>query len=398
VILIFITVAVWLERKKNPFLPVGWFWFLGTLVPVIGLVKVGDAAMADRYMYIPSIGIFVMIAFGAQKLAGRLTWPKFVLPAAAVLVLIALSCVTERQLRFWRDDESLFKHAMEVTTDNVDAIINYGVALEYNGKPMEAITQYQRAEQIAPDSYMACADMGNLLSFIGQTNAALAQYQRAVEIEPNLRELRDGLGSVLAGMGDFNEATDEFYRAMSLGPSDPLPHSHLGIALAAQNDLAEATNQFNEAMSLEPTDPAPLVGWAKALLQEGNDAGAMDKLHQALQLDPDNFQTLAFTAHVLAADEDPKIRDGQAALTDAQQADALTDGAQPLVQDVLGMAYAELGQFDEAQKAAGEAISLAMAAGMKSETIAAMQGRLELYEKHQPWRESFLNDAKHHGE
>jgi Flp pilus assembly protein TadD len=165
----------------------------------------------------------------------------------------------------------------------------------------------------------------------------------------------------------------------------------LGIALAARNNLAGATNEFSEAMRLDSMDPAPLVEWSKALLARGHDADAVEKLREALQLDPDDFQTLTFAARVLAADEDPKIRDGKTALTYAQAADALTGGAQPLVQDVLGMAYAENGQFDQAQTAVISAISVATAAGMKSGTIAAMQGRLELYQKHEPWREAFLN-------
>ena len=391
-VLILITIAAWLARKGSPFLLFGWLWFLGTLVPVIGLVKVGDAAMADRYMYIPSIGIFVAVAFGAQKLSKQL--PKFTLPVTAALVLVALAGVTERQLQFWRDDETLFKHAMEVTMDNVDAIINYGVALEYVGKPMEAMAQYERAEQIAPDSYMACADLGNLDVYIGKPQDALGQYQRAVQINPNSRTLRDGLGSVLDTLGRFDEATNEFYRAMQLDPDSAAPHFYLGIALSAHHDFAAATNEFSRAMRLSPADPSPLVEWGKALLQQGRDAEALNELHRALQLDPDNFQTLAFTAHVLAADEHPAVRDGSSALAFAQKASALTGGAQPLVEDVLGMAQAETGQFSDAQNTVSNAIQLATAAGMKPETIAGMQKRLELYQKHQPWRESFLNGAK----
>jgi protein O-mannosyl-transferase len=394
VVLILVTVAAWVERKRNPFLLMGWLWFGGTLVPVIGLVKVGDAAMADRYTYIPSIGIFVALAFGAQKLAKGVSLPKFSLPALAILILGALAVMTERQLQFWRDDEALFQHAMEVTTNNVDALINYGAALEYHGKPMEAMTQYRRAEQVDPDFYMAYADLGNLLYYTGQTNAALEQYQRAVEIEPKLRELHDGLGNVLAGVGRFAEATNEYYEAARLDPGSASPHFYLGIALVGHGDYSEATNEFARVMAMAPMDPSPLVEWSKALLKEGRDADAVDKLHQALQLDPDDFPTLSFAARVLAADEDPKIRDGQAAMTYAQQADALTGGTQPLVQDVLGMAYAEMGQFDAAQASMTNAISLATAAGMKSETITAMQGRLELYQKHQPWREAFQAEGR----
>ena len=388
-VLFLITVAVWLARKKNPFLPVGWFWFLGMLVPVIGFVKVGGVAMADRYTYIPSIGIFAAVAFGAQKISKSL--PKFVLPAAAVLILIPLVLVTERQLQFWRDDETLFKHAMEVTTDNVDAIINYGVALEYKGKPMEAMAQYQRAEKLAPDSYMACADLGNLFLYIGKPDDALGQYQRAVELNPNVSTLHARMGKALVDTGHFAEGTNEFSRAIQLSPADPAPHVEFGAALAAHNDFADATNQFVEAMRLAPGDPAPLREWAKAFLRQGQDAEAVKKLQQALQLAPDDFQTLAFTAHVLAADEQSDVRDGQTALTLAQKASALTVGGQPLVEDVLAMAQAENGQFDAAQTTVSNAIQLATAAGMKADTIADMQKRWQLYQKHQPWRESFLN-------
>jgi protein O-mannosyl-transferase len=387
VVLILITFIVWQARKQNPFLLVGWFWFLGTLVPVLGLVKVGDAALADRYTYIPSIGIFMAVAFGAQKFARRFTLPKFVLPALAIVVLVALTVVTEKQLTYWRDDESLFSHAMQVTTNNVDAMVNYGVALENKGKPMEAIVQYRQAEKLAPSSYISHTDLGNLLYYTGDTNGALEQFQEAVKLKPDLSPLHDHLGNVLSGAGHFTEATNEFYEAMRLDPADPLPHLHLGIAFAAHGDFAEATNQFTEALGLNPGNPSPLVEWAKMLLGQGRDAEAVDKLNQALQVDPDSFQAMAFTARVLASDKNANIRNGATALKLAQTASDLTGGTQPLVEDVLGMAFAENGQFDEAQKAASNAVSIATAVGMKASTIAAMQKRLELYQKHKPWRE-----------
>ena len=394
VILIFITVAALVGRKKYPFLPVGWFWFVGMMVPVLGLVKVGDAAMADRYTYLPSIGIFMLVAFGAEQF--RRSLPKFALPIAAVFILGALIVVTERQLSFWRDDETLFKHAMEVTTDNMDAVINYGVALENEGKPHKALAQYQRAETMGR-SYMAHVNSGNLLLYMGDTNGALAEYRQAVQVAPTLSTLHDRLGSVLAEAGHFAEATNEFYEAMrqngtsSFGSRwDWSPHLHLGMALAAHNDFAGATNEFSEAMQMAPNNPQPLVEWAKAFLQQGRDAEAIEELHRALQLAPDDFQTLTFTARALAANEDAESRNGTNAVAFAEKADTLTGSVQPLVKDVLGMAYAEAGRFDDAQKAANDAIQLATAAEVKSETIAAMQDRLELYQRHQPWRESFL--------
>ena len=238
-------------------------------------------------------------------------------------------------------------------------------------------------------SYLAHVDYGDLILEMGDTNGALAEFQQAIQWAPNpamSSELHTRLGNVLAGMGRFAEATNEFFQAMRLAPAASSPHLQLGSAFAAHDDLAGATNEFSEALRLAPSDPAPLVEWGKALLQQGRDAEAIDKLREAQQLAPDNFQTLTFLARVLAGDEHSEIRNGSDALALAQKADALTGGGQPLVKDVLGMAFAETGQFDEAQQAATDAIRLATAAGMKSETIAAMQERWQLYQKHQPWR------------
>ncbi|MGH7977886.1 MAG: tetratricopeptide repeat protein, partial [Limisphaerales bacterium] len=163
--------------------------------------------------------------------------------------------------------------------------------------------------------------------------------------------------------------------------------------LAKQQDLRGATNEFAEAMRLSPGDPLPLVEWAKALLRAGNDAEALGQIHSALRMDPDNYQTLTFAARVLASDQHPQIRNGPEALELAKKADALTGGAQPLVKDVLGMACAENGQFNAARKAANDAINLAKAAGMKHEIIAAMDERLTLYQKHEPWREGVLSSS-----
>ena len=388
VLLIAITAGVWLARKQYPVLPVGWFWFLGMLVPVIGLVKVGDAAIADRYIYIPSIGIFMVVAVGAQKIWEHLSLPKIFRSASAILVLAALTVVTEKQLLFWSSDEALFGHAVRVTSNNVDAMLNYGVALENEGKPVAAIAQYRRAEQLAPSSYLASVNLADLLYYTGETNAALEQYRQAVKLQPDSSTLHDRLGIVLSGLGNFVEATNEFWRAISLDTSDSAPHLHLGTALAKRDDLQEATNEFAEAMRLSPGDPLPLVEWAKALLHRGRDAEAMDQLNKALQMDPDNYQTLTFAARVLASDKQSEIRNGRKALELAKRAESLAGGTQPLVQDALGMALAENGQFDQAQKAATSAIRLANAAGMNREIIANMQERLQLYDNHRPWRES----------
>jgi protein O-mannosyl-transferase len=353
-LLFVISWLVWRTRRPCPYLLAGWLWFLGTLVPVIGLVQVGKAVMADRYTYFPLVGVFIAVAFGVRDLANRFHFPKAAVAVAALILALCLM-LTENQLRCWHDSESLFAHALAVTTeDNPYARINYGVALEEKGRLAEALAQYREAARLAPDNVEVRYNIGNLLDKMGQPEAALPELLKAVQFNPKLPSLRDALGDVLVELGRFDEAMGQFAEAARLDPAYPAVHFNLG----------------------------------KALLKQGRDSGAMDEFRAALRLDPDNFQILAYTAHVLAAHENPQIRDGKTALALAARANTLTDGTQPFVLDALGMACAETGDFTNAQEAAQKAIDLATAGQMKK--IEPLQQRLQLYKNHQPWRESFL--------
>ena len=343
----------WRTHRQYPYLLVGWLWFLGTLVPVIGLVQVGSAAMADRYTYFPLVGIFIAVAFGARDLAGRFQVPKIAIAIAAALVLVTCLALTENQLGYWRDSESLFAHAVAVTVDNPNARVDYGVAFEQQGRYPEALAQYREAVRIAPDNLQAQYNIGNLLDKMGRPEEARLELVKAVQLDPKSAAVRDSLGAVLVELGRFPEAMDQFTEATRMDPGHPGAHFDLG----------------------------------KALLKQGRDTEAIDEFRAALRLDPDNFQILAYTAHVLAADENPQSRDGQTALVLALKANALSGNTQPFVFDALGMACAETGRFDEAQQAAQSAIDLANAAQMKK--LEPLQKRLELYKSHQPWRESF---------
>jgi tetratricopeptide (TPR) repeat protein len=334
---------------------VGWLWFLGTLVPVIGLVQVGSAAMADRYTYFPLVGVFIALAFGVRDLANRFQFPKAAVAAAAVLTLAGCLVLTENQLRYWHDSESLFAHTLAVTReDNPHAQLNYGVALEQKGRLVEALVQYREVACIAPNNIEVRYNIGNLLDKMGQPEEALTELLKAVQINPKLPFFHDALGEVLVELGRFDEAMSQFIEATRLDPNYPAAHFDMG----------------------------------KLLLKQGRDTGALDELRAARRLDPNNYQILAYTAHVLAASENPQIRNGKTALVLAAKAYALTGGAQPFVLDALGMACAETGDFTNAQEVTQRAIDLAITAQMKK--IEPLQQRLQLYKNHQPWRESFL--------
>jgi len=354
VVLVIISSFVWRAGRAHAYLPVGWLWFLGTLVPVIGLVQVGGAALADRYTYIPSIGVFIAVTFGVCALADRFQFPKKAIATAAVLILATCLILAENQLRYWHDSETLFAHALAVTKNNHVAHVNLGVALEQKGKLNEALAEYRAAEQLAPELYHIHNNLGNLLDNLGHPNKALTEYREAVLLNPKLPSLHNGAGIVLTELGRFDEAMSQFKEAARLDSTYPWAHLEIG----------------------------------KMRLKQGRDAEAIDEFREALRIDPNNFQILAYTAHVLAADENPQVRDGQTALVLAVKAKVLTGDSQPLVLDALGMACAETGDFTNAQEVTQRAIDLATAAKIKK--LEPLQQRLELYKNHQPWRESFL--------
>jgi protein O-mannosyl-transferase len=353
-VLILISALAWLARKQNPCLLTGWLWFLGTLVPVIGLVKVGDAAHADRYTYFPAIGIFIAVVFGIWSLLKQSHAQK-VFIVASLLALVVCAALTEHQLQFWRDSEMLFRRAIAVTENNATAHINLGSALQAGGKSSEAVAEYREALRLDPKQFEADSNLGKLLFEQNKFAAALPYCELAVSLKPDRATLRNNLGLTLAALGRCDDA------------------------------LA----QFAEAARLDETYAVPRFQTGRTLLKLGRDAEALPQLFAALQIEPQNLQFLIFTARVLASDENPQGRDGTNAMALASLACKLTDETQPVALDTLAMASAELKQFDEAQKIQRQAIKLAGKSNDR-EDLDVMQQRLKLYENQKPWRESFL--------
>jgi tetratricopeptide (TPR) repeat protein len=193
---------------------------------------------------------------------------------------------------------------------------------------------------------------------------------------------------MLDKLGHPAEALSEYRLFISQNPTDANPHNAAGGSLAALGRYDEALMEFAQAARLNPHYIAPHVGAARILLLQGRDRDAINQLRAALRIDPDNFEILAFAAHILAANKNPAARDGQTALALAQKSNELSKGIQPMVLDILGMAYAETGDFTNAVISAQNAMELAGQARLKS--VEAIRHRLELYKNQQPWRESFV--------
>jgi tetratricopeptide (TPR) repeat protein len=353
--MVVISGLVWRARRSCPYWLVGWLWFLGTLVPVIGLVQVGGAALADRYTYFPSIGIFLAVALGVRAGAERFQISKPIVGAIAGLVLAACLVLTHNQLNFWQDDVTLFRHAIAVTKNNDTAHLNLGFALEKAGQPAEALAEYREALKLDPDRAETHNNLANLLDDTGHPDEALAEYQEALRINPNHVASHNNYGTLLVEIGRFNEAL----------------------------------KQYSDAARLDPADWHPPYLTGKALLKEGRDPDAISYFRQAVRLDPNNPHVLTYLAQVLASDENPQVRDGRAAYSLASKANDLTGGVQPAMLDALAMAYAELGRFSDAQQAAQDAVKLATAYDMTNDTAVIGQ-RLLLYQNSQPFRQSFL--------
>ena len=346
---------VWRVRRSCPYWLVGWLWFLGTLVPVIGLVQVGGAALADRYTYFPSVGIFLAVALGLRDGVERFQVSKPVVGTIAGLVLAACLVLTHRQLNFWQDDITLFHHAIKVTKNNGTAHLNLGFAFEKADRKTEAMAEYRAALKLDPDRAETHNNLANLLDDAGHPDEAFAEFREALRLKPNYVAAHNNFGTLLVEQGRFDEAKE----------------------------------QYTESERLDPTDwHAPYLT-GKVLLKQGRDLEAISYFQRAVKMNPNNPHVLTYLAQVLASDENPQIRNGNAALAMAVKANDLTGGVQPAMIDALAMAYAEIGQFTNAQQFAAYALKLANAYDLTNDAPRLRQ-RLQLYQNHQPFRQSFL--------
>jgi Flp pilus assembly protein TadD len=252
-----ISVAVIWAAPRRPYLPVGWFWYLGTLVPVIGLIQVGDQAIADRYTYIPLIGLFIIVAWGVPDLLvrwplRRVVLPKIALPAAACLVILACAITARGQLEYWEDSTTLWTHTLAVTTRNNIAHNNLGATLADQGKTDEAIAHYSEALRIKSDYADAHNNLGVALADQGKLDEAIAHYSEALRIKPGYSDAHSNLGIALADQGNLDEAIAQFTEALRINPDSAKAHNNLGVALASQGKLDEAIAQFTEALQVKP--------------------------------------------------------------------------------------------------------------------------------------------------
>jgi protein O-mannosyl-transferase len=383
--LAFITATVWRASRRRPYLAVGWFWFLGTLAPVIGLVQVGMQSMADRYTYVPLIGLFIMAAWGLADVAAA--WPKVrpVIATLAVTVLVVLAGAAAVQAGFWKNSVTLFRHALEIEDRNALAHNQLGEALALSGDTDGALAEFEKAMAIAPGYAEAYANAAVACLQKRDFSRAAAFAVISIEFNASHPSWFYVYGDILSQQGRRKESAAVLRRSLRLDPNFAEAHALLASQLLERSEHGEALDHWREAERLKP-DPA---GWpvtmGNRLVQQGRWAEALAVFSIAIEGQSKNPAPYNTVAWILATHSDPSLRNGPKAVALAERAVALAQ-RNPGALDTLAAAYAEAGEFPKAVAVAEEAE--ARAASSKEPQLAGeIHRRLVLYRAGQPYHE-----------
>jgi Flp pilus assembly protein TadD len=285
-VLIGVTAAAIVVVRRHPYVLVGWLWFLGTLVPAIGLVQSGEQSMADRFTYIPLVGLFVIVAWGVPDLLER--WPvrRRFLPVAAIVVVVACAIVSSRQVQYWSDNLTLWQRAVDATGPNYRAQGNLAMALQDAGRTSEAIAHYREALRINPRFVAAYDNLGLALAGAGRQGDAIALYEEMLRLKPDDTNAHNNLGKLLAEDHKVDEAIPHFRKAIGIKPDLAEPHNNLANALASEGNAADAAAEYREAIRLKPGFADAHNGLGGALAAQGRLEEAAAEFETAVRLDP----------------------------------------------------------------------------------------------------------------
>jgi tetratricopeptide (TPR) repeat protein len=287
-----VTVVAIRGAERAPYAAVGWLWYVGTLVPVIGLVQVGAQATADRYTYVPLVGIFVAIAWGLSAVVPEKPAARYAAAALCAAWILALVPVTRANVRHFADNVTLFTNAVAVTGDNCVAQNNLGLALMGQGKTDEAVLHYKEALRIKPDYLEAHNNLAVALRALNRNDEALEQLSQALALDPNSAIAHVNFGNSLVSKGEIDAAMEHYTRALRANPNLPDAEMNLGLILDRLGRHDEAIAHLRRGTALRPDDPAAHLGLANALAAAGAMDAAIGEFDQALRLKPDYPEAL----------------------------------------------------------------------------------------------------------
>ncbi len=286
-LLVGISVAVVLLARRLPYLVVGWFWFIGTLVPVIGIVQVGLQSMADRYTYVPMIGILIIVAWGAPELVSGWRWGRTATLIVVPLLLVVFSVQTWNQVQSWRDTVTLFGHAQETVGNNFLALNGMGSVLADRGDYSGALPYYEEATKINPAYAQARSNLGIALFKLGKVEEAMKCYREALRLSPDYSEAHYNLGVALFSLGRLEEAISSYRDALQANPDNANASYNLAIALATAGRTREAVEQYQETLRINPDSAEANNNLGILLFNGGRFSEAAAHFSEAVRLKPD---------------------------------------------------------------------------------------------------------------
>ncbi len=358
VLLFAVTILIVQFAKNRRYLVTGWFWYLGTLVPVIGIVQVGLQALADRYTYITLTGLFIIIAWGIPDLLAKWQYKKIALTLSALLIILAMSICTHFQLRHWQNSLTLFQHSRDATGDNYITHGNIADFLCEQNKLDEAIAEYQKCLQIRPDDPEALNNIGIALGKQNKLDEAIEVYRKCLQIRPGYPEALNNLGIALSEQGKFDEAVECFTKVLRTKPDSFTAHTNIGYALSLQGSLDEAVVHLAEAIRLNPRSAQAHYYLGQVMVQKRKIDEAIVHFEEALQLKPNWIEPMNNLAWFLVISQETTIHNPDKAVRLARRVCELTNYKEPSLLDTLAAAYAAAGDFSKAIETAEKALEL----------------------------------------
>ena len=289
-LLIAVTVTVILEAKRFPYLAVGWLWFTGTLVPVIGIVQVGSQALADRYTYVPLIGLFIMAAWGVPELLKNWRYRKEALAASSALILMCLLIFTWTQVGYWRSSVELYDHALKVTGNNDTIHNNRGDAYCRLGNLRQAILDFDKAVEINPQYAEAYYNRGVTYGKLGNHRQAIEDFDRAIEAGPERPEPYYNRGFAYGELGDFRKAIENYDRAIEINSENAEAYNSRGVAYGKLGDLRQAISDYERAIEINPGFTMAFNNRGFAYDSLGYHKQAIEDYNRAIEIDPDSVK------------------------------------------------------------------------------------------------------------
>ena len=397
-ILLAITFIVIRMRRTRPYLLIGWLWFLGTMVPVIGLIQVGSQAMADRYTYIPSIGLYIAVVWLVAELTKNNRIMKVTASVLTALIIVSLMLSTFWQLQYWKNNETLFTHAIDINENNYIMQNNYGNFLLGKGQYEQAIKHFSKAIEIKKNYALAREnlaraynDLAVALQKENKIDLAMKNWHAALAMDPNHSKANYNVGLIMCQQGKYDQAINCFKKVLKSQPDWYKPYNDIALAYEQMGKQDLAIENYKESIRLKPDYMNAQYNLGCAYYKAGNFALAVKYWQKTLELKPDFIEVLKNLAWLLTIKENSDIYDPAAAIEYAKRLCQLT-GNQINALNALATAYAADGQLDKALETAQKALQLAH--DSKQEELAQkIQEFINLYRSATP-NSNAKNDLK----